>query len=79
MKKRNYRVKSSTVEIPIIISDGLDNASEKYDMSKSDIVRSVLYDFLTSSGIVPYDRDLDSPDDKIISNNGRTLSLLSME
>lgn len=79
MKKRDYPVKSITAEIPSLISDGLDNASEKFNISKSDIIRSVLYDFLTTSGIIPYVKEFDSQDDKSIECVGRQPSLLSME
>lgn len=79
MKKRNYRVQSVTVEMPSLINDGLNSASNKYKISKSDIIRSVLYDFLTSSGILPDNEDLNRPDDKIIDCVGRQSSLLAVE
>lgn len=77
--KRNYRVQSVTIEMPSLINDGLNNASAKYKLSKSDIVRSVLYDFLTSSGILPDNEDLNRPDDKSVNCIGRHSSLLNME
>lgn len=77
--KRNYRVQSVTIEMPLIISEGLSNASTKFKLSKSDIVRSVLYDFLISSGILPENEDLNRPDDINIECIGRSPSLLTME
>ena len=78
MKRRNYRVRSVTVEMPSIISDGLDDASVKYKISKSDIVRSVLYDFLVSSGVIHDNKDLNRPDDKYIECVGRPSVLLTI-
>lgn len=77
--KRNYRVQSVTIEMPSLINDGLNKASNKYKLSKSDIVRSVLYDFFISSGILPDDEDLNRPDDKSIECIGRLPSLLTVE
>lgn len=77
--KRNYRVQSVTIEMPSLINDGLNNASVKYKLSKSDIVRSVVYDFLISSGILPDNEDLNRPDDKSINYIGRQPALLTME
>ena len=79
MVKRNYRVQSITIELPGLISDGLDSATKKYKISKSDIVRSVMYDFLVSSGILPDNEDLNRPDDKKIDYIGRQSTLLTME
>jgi len=79
MKKRNYQVQSVTVEMPTIINKGLNDASDKYKMSKSDIVRSVVYDFLISSGILPDIENLNRPEDINIECVGRPSILLSME
>jgi len=68
-----------TVELPSLISDGLDNATKRYKLSKSDIVRSVMYDFLVSSGILPENEELNRPDDRNINCIGRRPTLLSME
>lgn len=77
--RKNYRVQSVTIEMPSLISDGLSNASAKYKLSKSDIVRSVLYDFLISSGILPDNEDLNRPDDTSVGCVGRPSTLLTME
>jgi len=79
MVKRNYRVQSMTVELPSLISNGLDSATKRYKLSKSDIVRSVIYDFLVSSGILPENEELNRPDDRNINCIGRRSSLLTME
>lgn len=75
MNKRNYKAKSLTIEVPSIINDGLNKASDKYNESKSDIVRSILYDFLLSSGVIEI-MDIDSPDDKVIHGSVHLQSLL---
>ncbi len=77
--KRNYHVQSVTVEMPSLINDGLNKASVKYKLSKSDIVRSVLYDFFVSSGILPDSEDLNRPEDKSVGCVGRPSTLLTME
>lgn len=77
--KRNYQVQSVTIEMPSLINAGLNDASRKYKLSKSDIVRSVVYDFLISSGILPNNEDLNRPDDKNIGCVGRPSTLLTME
>ncbi len=79
MVKRNYRVRSITIELPGLISEGLDSATEKYKISKSDIVRSVMYDFLVSSGILPDNEELNRPDDMNIGCIGRQPTLLTVE
>lgn len=79
MKKRNYRVQSVTVEMPSLINDGLNSATEKFKLSKSDIVRSVVYDFLVSSGFLPGNEDLNRPEDKYVECVGRPSTLLNME
>lgn len=79
MKRRNYQVQSVTVEMPTIINKGLNDASDKYKMSKSDIVRSVVYDFLISSGILSENRDLNRPEDEYVESIGRMPTLLAME
>lgn len=78
MVKRKYHVRSMTVEMPTLISDGLDDATKKYNISKSDIVRSVVYDFLVSSGIIPDNEEFNRTDDRNINCVGRQPTLLSM-
>ena len=79
MKRLNYRVKCVSVEMPAIISDGLDEASTKYNLNRSEIIRSVVYDFLVSSGILPENKDLNRPEDIYIESVGRPSTLLAME
>lgn len=78
-RKLNYRVQSVTIEMPSLISDGLNDASRKYKLSKSDIVRSVMYDFLVSSGILPENKDLNGSGDIYIESVGRLPTLLAVE
>ena len=77
--RQNYRVKSISVEMPAIISDGLDKASTKYNINRSEIIRSVVYDFLVSSGILPENKDLNRPEDIYIESVGRPSTLLTAE
>ncbi len=77
--RKNYQVQSVTIEMPSLINAGLNDASRKYKLSKSDIVRSVVYDFLISSGILPDNEDLNRPEDKSVGCVGRPSTLLTME
>ncbi len=61
-------VTTMTVPMPIFMSEHLGKASEIFDMPKADIVRSVVYDFLVSSGIMKQDKRFDSPDDVIVES-----------
>ena len=79
MKRQNYRVKCVTVEMPAILNKGLDEASNKYKLTRSDIIRSIVYDFLISSGILPNNENLNRPEDIYIESVGRPSTLLAME
>ncbi len=79
MKRQNYRVKCVTVEMPAILNNGLNEASTKYKLTKSDIIRSIVYDFLISSGVIPENKDLNRPEDIYIDCVGRLPTLLSVE
>ena len=79
MKRQNYRVKCVTVEMPAILNNGLNEASNKYKLTKSDIIRSIVYDFLISSGVIPENEDLNRPEDIHIESVGRPSTLLTME
>lgn len=73
------KVRSLTVEMPCVIIDGLNDASSKFKTTKADIVRSIIYDFLTSSGILPHNEEWDMLDDRCVKPVGRSSKLLSLE
>lgn len=66
-----------TFEVPYFIKDGLNDAALKFKMNKADIVRSVLYDFLVSSGFLPEVEDLNNPEDVFAESIGRPSTLLN--
>lgn len=71
-------IKSMSVELPLVLSNGLDDAVLKYKITKADLVRSVLYDFLISSGITPEYTEFDAIDD-ILIDLGKHSKLLNVE
>ncbi len=73
-----HHSQSMTVELPILISHGLDDATEKFNLNRSDIVRSVLYDFLISAGILPENESLNRPEDEYVESIGRLPILLNI-
>ena len=79
MSKSNYRVKSVSVEMPALIVNGLEQAATKFKINRSEIIRSVVYDFLVSSGILPENEYLDRPEDIYVEPIGRMPTLLAME
>ena len=79
MSKSNYRVKSVSVEMPALIINGLEQAATKFKINRSEIIRSVVYDFLVSSGVLPKNKELDRPEDICVEPIGRMPTLLAME
>lgn len=73
------RIRSLTVEMPVVLINGLNDASLKFDVSKADIVRSIVYDFLTSAGVLQHNEDLNGHEDRLIEPVGRSPVLLSSE
>lgn len=52
--------------IPKLIDEGLNEASKKFGVSKSDIVRSICYDFLISSGVITDSKKFNSQEDVLV-------------
>lgn len=71
------KIQVMAVEVPYFIKDGLNDAALKFKMNKADIVRSVLYDFLVSSGFLPEVEDLNNPEDVFAEAIGRPPVLLN--
>ncbi len=60
-------VDTITVPMPAFLYKNLGVAAKMFEISKADIMRSVLYDFLVSADVIKQGQ-FDSPDDVVIKS-----------